>query len=413
MEPSNGSVVNGTSIVLRWALDNHTGEGMNFTIVLGESQNALSNRTTTSDLTARLDGLKAGSRYYWKVVPVGEGGDYCEESVVWSFTVAVPDGGGGNGTDTSSTDYLPVVLGIAFVLLVPVLFFVMRRRRKRYDASSDIESLERENRIEAVLEADIIHVPEPGKDRMLGDPEYEPQPDMSTAISSPGYGGEMPVGAADPTATFMTLLEAIDILRKRAELNTAFGDMESRSPGGKADDGGPSPDVFIPEVEDLKERPGTGEVLALPPPDIIDVTDEQRKLAVDELFLITHSGLLIQHYSLQRETGFNEDVLASMMMAVKSFMSDSLSMLDKDTDEESDVNRIDFGKNSLLMVTGKTLIIVGITEHEDKDKVLHDLRVGLDILEERFGSLIEEWDGDTSKVEAIRPHVEALVKGEL
>ena len=136
-------------------------------------------------------------------------------------------------------------------------------------------------------------------------------------------------------------------------------------------------------------------------------------MQIDELFLITPSGLLVQHYSLERESGLNEDVLAGMLTAVKSFISDSLSLLDKSADRDSEINRIDFGKYSVLMYSGKTLSLVGITSHEEKERIMDQLKKCLAILEDRYGHIIKDWDGDTSKVEDIKPCIEQMVRGEL
>jgi hypothetical protein len=191
--------------------------------------------------------------------------------------------------------------------------------------------------------------------------------------------------------------------------------LRARTAAAKRRDDFDISNIHLPterEVGSLAEQ-ASDEVLALPAPKIIEVKKELQKVPIDELFLITPSGLLVQHYSLERESGLNEDVLAGMLTAVKSFISDSLSLLDKSADGKSEINRIDFGKYSVLMYSGNTLSLVGITSHEEKEKVMDQLKKCLAILEERFGHIIKDWDGDTSKVEDIKPWIEQMVKGEL
>ncbi len=408
--PGNNSRINGTSVQLIWSVADDPGPGFNFSVFMGTSSETMELLETTANTSLNVPGLKEGTTYHWRVVPMGDGIDRAD-SPVWRFYVAEPGGGDDNGS-SGDRDLMPILLGLGFLVLIPVVFLVMRSGRKSGDEDlPEVEPLE-----DRAVEAEIIHVPEPGKEKLLDDADYATEGALAVdyAGAAPGgFGGGLIRPGPDPKASFFTLLEAIDILKRRSELNEAFRGIGRDIENGADGDGRELPDLFIPGDDEFIPDRDAGEVLALPAPKILDVSEEQKKLAVDELFLITHSGILVQHYSLHRETGMNEDVLASMMLAVKSFMSDSLSMLDKEGDDDSDVNRIDFGRNSLLMVSGKTLVLVGITTHEDKDEILDALKKGIGVLEERFGELIEDWDGDVSKVDVIEPAMEALVRGEL
>ena len=57
--------------------------------------------------------------------------------------------------------------------------------------------------------------------------------------------------------------------------------------------------------------------------------------------------------------------------------------------------------------------LVAITDRTKKELVRAQLEKGLEALERNFGSVMENWDGDMSKVAGVQPFVESLVKGEL
>ena len=64
------------------------------------------------------------------------------------------------------------------------------------------------------------------------------------------------------------------------------------------------------------------------------------------------------------------------------------------------------------MASGKSLSLVAITDHEKKEEIMEQLNLCAKVLEKRFGGIIRDWDGDTAKVEDIKPVIERMVKGE-
>jgi hypothetical protein len=72
---------------------------------------------------------------------------------------------------------------------------------------------------------------------------------------------------------------------------------------------------------------------------------------VEDLFLITHSGLLIAHVGSEKEEGKDEDIVASMFVAVQDFVKDAFA---DETDEgRENLNRMDYGDKKVLIYMGE------------------------------------------------------------
>ncbi|MDP7264187.1 MAG: hypothetical protein QGH39_01360 [Candidatus Thermoplasmatota archaeon] len=276
---------------------------------------------------------------------------------------------------------LIVVIILLFIIVIFVLLNLKKGREKQEDRDDGYAESD-------AIEADIVHMPFPGQAQSLSTQPFGVAPMAAAPVLDPRYqfkGTPHSVRSQIPTTKGPTGMESFDISQLHLPRE---------------------PDLAGPPV-DIKQ-----EFLALPPARFLEVKPEEQRVPIEELFLMTPGGLLVQHYSLQRESGMNEDVLASMLSAVKSFIMDSLAMLEKEAGEESEVNRIDVGKYSVMMATERSLALIAISSHEQKEIILDQIKKGVSILEEKFGSVMVEWDGDMSKVEGVKPYIEALVRGE-
>ena len=279
---------------------------------------------------------------------------------------------------------LAAIVGIVllFITVIGVLVLIQKRRKKKEEADDGYADSD-------AIEADIVQLPVmPGQVRVSPLQPIDIPPVMPTTYDMRYQFKGRDVPSTPPPKPIPGMTASSEPF-----------DISKISIPSK-----PAPPV---SPVDLNQQ-----YLALPPARFLEVKEDEQRVPIEELFLMTPGGLLVQHYSLQRETGLNEDVLASMLSAVKSFILDSLSMLEKETGEESEVNRIDVGKYSVMMASGKSLALVAISSHEKKDIILDQIKKGANVLEEKFGEIMIDWDGDMSKMEGVKPYIESLVKGE-
>ena len=297
--------------------------------------------------------------------------------------------------DTRSQFYsilFAIIIGsIVFSAFIVIVF----RRRKKIDEDR-IADLNME--IDS-LKTDIVHVPSRGHVKAIEMPhlrdveekcETEPVDGKDDKVKKSGKSKYDIRKRKDPGK--------IDLAPARTDSGKEYFDISG---------------IFMPKEPSPDQTKGgvNDKVLALPPARFLEINEEERKVPIEELFLMTPTGILLQYFSLERETPINEDILASMLSAVTSFILDSLTMVGKEDVDEGDLC-IDMGEFSVILATGETLNLVAITNRDKKDDVKGQLAKGVDVLEEKFGEIMTNWDGDMGKIEGVRVYVESLVKGE-
>ena len=296
----------------------------------------------------------------------------------------------GTGGDSKPFPVLYIIL-IGAVFLISLFFILYRRRKKKRDIGEDVE-------IDMVTpDVDIVHIPSPGYVNVTSMPHLMqkgrdhgiPQ-ERTYQIKGRSTAPYMTRGSEAPYTDGKTASKPGDFDLSRIQI-----------PGASEMEG-----ITVPQEE------GEEKTLSLPPARYLEITEEEQKVPIEEIFLMTPTGILLQHYSLERETGLNEDVLASMLSAVTSFIIDSLSMIGKEDVGGRDLS-IDMGDFSVMMAPGDSLNLVAITSRDKKEDVKKQLEKGVDALEDVFGEIMTDWDGDMSKIEGVKPYVESLVKGEL
>ncbi len=132
-------------------------------------------------------------------------------------------------------------------------------------------------------------------------------------------------------------------------------------------------------------------------------------LGIDEVFLMTTYGILIDHYAVSKKSKVDEEVLASMLVAVKSFITDSFDLPDTMAGGKMNLNNIDFGDFSVIISTGKLLTIVAITTSGNKDSIYDHLMHGIEKLEIRYQVMLKTWNGDMEALGDLPEYMKELV----
>ena len=307
-----------------------------------------------------------------------------------------------------------IVIIIGFIILMGLLFISYRRRKrsnedKVADLNMEIES----------LKTDIVHIPTRGHVKVTSMPHLLEEEENTDMVHGKEERNTDKVHGKEERNTDK-------VHEKEDEIEPTDRDTRTNDVSEQEEDSTGGPDVMKdpPRMEGfdisnifLPKDPTKGSlakkgVLSLPPANLLTITEEDRKVPIEEVFLMTPTGILLEYYSLERESGIQEDVLASMLSAVTSFIIDSLSMVGKDEVDEGNMS-ITLGGFSVIMAKGDTLNLVAITSHEKKEEIKEQLEKGVYILEDKFCDVMENWDGDMSKIKGVKPYIESLVKGEL
>ena len=126
---------------------------------------------------------------------------------------------------------------------------------------------------------------------------------------------------------------------------------------------------------------------------------------VDEVFIIFQDGQLMTHQTRRIKPGMDDDILASMFVAIQIFVKDSFK------DESSTgLNRLDFGKKKILMEKGESFYLVVVLHSNRTGSVPKLMQTVIDDIEMKFGPILKGWDGDLEKVRGVKDMVNSLVK---
>ena len=133
-----------------------------------------------------------------------------------------------------------------------------------------------------------------------------------------------------------------------------------------------------------------------------DRVEELRTDAIDNVFLMAKSGILVASCAPRETLGMDEDLLAGMLTVVQDFVGTAFSSI-----TTVDLESIDVGEKRLLLEQGKYTILAALVM--DEKKVLAEYREkmerGLKEIEDRYGSVLENWNGDLEKLKGIQKAV--------
>ena len=132
-------------------------------------------------------------------------------------------------------------------------------------------------------------------------------------------------------------------------------------------------------------------------------------MGIDELFLMTTYGILIEHIVFRQRSIVDKDILGSMLIAVKNFIKDSFDLPESIAGEKIFLNTIDFGKFSVVIATGKDLILVGISESGNKNRIFRHLSSSINRIEKKYENILLNWRGEVERLIGISDYLQKVV----
>ena len=124
---------------------------------------------------------------------------------------------------------------------------------------------------------------------------------------------------------------------------------------------------------------------------------------IHNLFLLSKSGIVIANLSANNVDQTDADILGVMFTAVKDFMEDAVS-----ASTSSSLNDIQFGNFHVKFASGAyselAVVYTGILNQEAEDAIMDTLIA----FELENMKVLENWDGDLSKLAKSSDYLESL-----
>ncbi len=130
----------------------------------------------------------------------------------------------------------------------------------------------------------------------------------------------------------------------------------------------------------------------------------QRKIVIDEVFLMTKGGLLIRHASREAELKKDDDLVASMFVAIQEFVRDSFR-------REASLDSVAFGRRHAAVVRGELTILAAVISQGDTEAVTPELLAAVRAVEAKYWDVLLAWDGSLARLAGLDEMLAQLMKG--
>ncbi len=131
----------------------------------------------------------------------------------------------------------------------------------------------------------------------------------------------------------------------------------------------------------------------------------QRKIVIDEVFLMHKNGILLRHVSQQPELGKDDDLVASMFVAIQEFVRDSFR-------KEASLDAVSFGGRRAAVVRGELTILAAVSSHGDVEYMIPEMLAAVRAVEATYWDVLVAWDGNMNVLAGIDGILQKFMRGE-
>jgi len=124
---------------------------------------------------------------------------------------------------------------------------------------------------------------------------------------------------------------------------------------------------------------------------------------VDEVFVMTPSGMLLKHYTRRLRPDQDEDILAGMLTAVQNFVRDSFDTAG------GRLSEIRFENYDIIISYTDNLVLAAVLTSKNPEKLREKLKVAACEIEEAYGTKLKDWKGDMSELKQIDSVMKRLI----
>jgi hypothetical protein len=113
---------------------------------------------------------------------------------------------------------------------------------------------------------------------------------------------------------------------------------------------------------------------------------------VEEVFLITNTGLLLRRIGKEKKPDVDEDILSSMLTAVNEFVKDSFSS----SAEEGDLDELQYGRLRVILEYGPYVYLAAVVRGQESKELRPEMKKVLRQVRRKYGHVLAENTGMSS-----------------
>ncbi|HJN31354.1 MAG TPA: right-handed parallel beta-helix repeat-containing protein [Candidatus Poseidoniia archaeon] len=122
---------------------------------------------------------------------------------------------------------------------------------------------------------------------------------------------------------------------------------------------------------------------------------------IQEMYLIYNDGRMITSL-MDEEAKVDSDIMSSMLTAINDFVKDSFQT-------SGNLGSIDYGENQVILERGKHTILASVVYGEANRDLRSRMGRALTKIEDEFGSILKNWDGDIDSLSGSLKHLEPVM----
>ncbi|HYM39202.1 MAG TPA: choice-of-anchor R domain-containing protein [Thermoplasmata archaeon] len=123
----------------------------------------------------------------------------------------------------------------------------------------------------------------------------------------------------------------------------------------------------------------------------------RRSSRIEEVFVMTSAGLLIDHLSRELAPDKDPDLVGGMLTGVQDFVRDAFKL-----GEDRSLHELEFGDYHVLIVRGKDIFLAAVTSGRDTHGVESKLKVALARIEKEYGDVLAKFNGEVDRILGVR-----------
>ncbi len=121
---------------------------------------------------------------------------------------------------------------------------------------------------------------------------------------------------------------------------------------------------------------------------------------VDEVFVMTPSGMLLKHYTRRLRPDQDENILAGMLTAVQNFIKDSFDEVG------GRLREIRFENYDIMISYSDNVVLAAVIATKHPQKLMERLTSITNEIERVYGHKLKDWTGDLSELK----HLDLIMK---
>jgi len=132
----------------------------------------------------------------------------------------------------------------------------------------------------------------------------------------------------------------------------------------------------------------------------------ERSLAIDEVFLVHRSGVLIQHLRGRSAPDLrkDDDLVASMFVAIQDFVRDSFHT-------KATLDELSFAGRKAAVLRGRYLILAALVSRGNSRYLFPQMKAVERALQRAHGAALVDWDGRVTSLDQAGPILESFLAG--